>query len=340
MLSNDVVVSVIVPVYNVEKYISRCVESILQQEHSNIEVILVNDGSKDNSGKIIDGYKAKDKRVTVIHQSNMGVSAARNAGLKKANGKYVMFVDGDDYVEQDYVSYFLSIVLDNNLLMAVGKEFYSVDSSEQTEDDVKIYPAEKIIEDIYIGTVNVAVWNKIYDRTFLVNNNIFFDKNIWYGEGMLFNIKCLQYADNVAVGKRKVYHQVYNPNSAMRKFNLESQYCGLKSLELQKKLWIKKNKAIENAYDFHYRNFSISIILGLVGTKTINEYREVYRQCKKNLRRDLLLPWKINIPLKRKIIISMYSVIPNLTARITVKRNKGRAKEQEYLLLKNKGSMT
>ena len=98
-------VSVIVPCYNVEKYISRCVDSLLAQEYPNKEIILVDDGSTDSTGEILDGYAAENECVIVVHQSNAGVSEARNAGLKVAAGEYVMFPDPDDYVLPDYISH-------------------------------------------------------------------------------------------------------------------------------------------------------------------------------------------------------------------------------------------
>ncbi|MBQ7544182.1 MAG: glycosyltransferase family 2 protein, partial [Synergistaceae bacterium] len=106
----DVLVSVIIPVYNVERYITRCLQSIIDQTHKTIEVVPVDDGSPDKCGAIIDEFAAKDSRVIPVHKTNGGVSSARNAGLDAARGEYIMFVDGDDYVEADYVDYFLSII--------------------------------------------------------------------------------------------------------------------------------------------------------------------------------------------------------------------------------------
>ena len=96
-------ISIIVPVYNVEKYLKKCLDSILSQTYKNFEVIIVNDGSPDNSQKIIDEYKKKDKRIIVLEKENGGLSSARNYGIEHANGKYISFVDADDYIEKDYV---------------------------------------------------------------------------------------------------------------------------------------------------------------------------------------------------------------------------------------------
>lgn len=97
-------VSVIIPVYNVEKYLRRCLNSVIDQEYKNIEIILVNDGSTDNSLEMAISYKEKDKRIKVFSQENQGLSAARNTGLDKSQGEYIIFIDSDDYVSKDYVS--------------------------------------------------------------------------------------------------------------------------------------------------------------------------------------------------------------------------------------------
>lgn len=107
-------VSVIIPVYNVEKYLRRCLNSVIDQEYKNIEIILVNDGSTDNSLEIAISYKEKDKRIKVFSQENQGLSAARNMGLDKSHGEYITFIDSDDYVSKDYVSYMFNLLKKHN----------------------------------------------------------------------------------------------------------------------------------------------------------------------------------------------------------------------------------
>ena len=98
----DDLISVIVPVYNVENYIAQCIESVIKQTYTKFEIILVNDGSKDNSGKICDEYALKDERIKVIHKENAGVSSARNVGIKQSKGQWITFIDSDDWVEEKY----------------------------------------------------------------------------------------------------------------------------------------------------------------------------------------------------------------------------------------------
>ena len=192
-------VSVIIPVYNVEKFILKTVESVMNQDYKDVEIILVDDGSPDNSAQIIDELAKRDNRIICIHKENGGVSSARNAGLKIATGEYVTFIDGDDWVEPNYISYLLDLVEKNNCEIGMNKNNYS-DYSMNSSDKEYVVEAEKAIEWIYLGDIFVAVWNKIYKMSFLRDNDILFDEKIWYGEGMLFNIDCLQFVDRVAVG--------------------------------------------------------------------------------------------------------------------------------------------
>ena len=171
------------------------------------------------------------------------------------------------------------------------------DYSMNSSDKEYVVKAEKAIEWIYLGDIFVAVWNKIYKMSFLKDNHILFDEKIWYGEGMLFNIDCLQFVDKVAVGEKSVYHQVSNPNSAMRKFNVESNLCGIRSLEIQKDHWKKSNPAIVDAWNYHRRAFNLSIARGLLKSNMEKEYQELYNSCIHNLRSHLWVSLKVPISL-------------------------------------------
>ena len=329
---NKPLISLVVPVYNVEKYVKKCVESIMHQTYPHIEIILVDDGSTDASGHILDELAKEDERVRVVHQKNAGVSSARNQGLEIAGGEYIMFVDGDDYIEPDYAEYFNKLLESTGADMAVGLNNFSVESQCQVEqDNTEIWTDMRVIEQIYLGAVNVAVWNKIYKKAIIDENGLRFDPSIWYGEGMLFNIEYLQCVDKVGVGKRRVYHQICNPESAMRKFNLKSNFCGMRSLEVQRSSWKKKNERIETAWKYHYRNFSESILCGLVATDTVKQHQDVYNKCKANMRKNLLLPWKVDVPVGRKLRLTLFAVMPGIIAKRR-KRKAIRAAAMQELL--------
>lgn len=326
MKKNNNKVSFIVPIYNVEKYVEKCVRSLIAQDYENIEIILVDDGSKDNSANIIDSLSKDDNRIIVIHKENGGVSSARNVGLKKSSGKYILFIDGDDYIDTSYASYFVDLIENESCEMAFNLNCYNVYSPYQVSK-IKNYsiPVEKAIIGIYDGTINVAVWNKIYLRDFLINNNLFFNEDIWYGEGMLFNIECLQHVSKVALGNYKVYHQVYNLDSAMRNFNIKSNYCGIQSLILQRKKWTIINNDIINSWSYHKWKFNCSIIIGIVKTNQKLIYKEDLRKCRFNLIRELGVPLKANTSIKRKIYDILFSLFPIFIAKISIYREKRKA---------------
>ena len=113
-MKNTPLVSIIIPVYNVEQYLDQCMETVLGQTYSNLDIILVDDGSKDKSSQMCDEYVAKDKRVKVLHKENGGLSSARNKGLELAKGQYIIFPDPDDYLEKDYIQTIINTIKTNN----------------------------------------------------------------------------------------------------------------------------------------------------------------------------------------------------------------------------------
>lgn len=164
----NALISIIVPVYNFEDYIRRCVDSILCQTYSNIELILVDDGSQDQSCVICDEYKNRDSRVKVVHKKNGGTSEARNFGLELAEGEYIGFVDGDDYIDLDFyqVLYDLIIEYETDIAMVSYRQIYSNQSVVKT-DSGKISVMERkqaVCELLIDRDVQNYVWNKLYKR--------------------------------------------------------------------------------------------------------------------------------------------------------------------------------
>lgn len=328
-------VSVIIPVYNVEKYIYQCIDSLRKQDYENIEIIAVDDGSPDNSGKIVEEISKQDDRIKIIHKKNEGVSLARNAGIDIAIGEYIMFVDGDDWVEKNYVSYFVNLIESCGTEIGMNKNNFSINKSKDS-DEKYVVSAEKGIEWLYSGDVFVAVWNKIYSMKLLKNNKVKFNNEIWYGEGMLFNIECLQFVQNVAIGECSVYHQTYNPDSAMRKFNLKSNLNGIYSLEVQKSKWIKKNEAIEKAWRYHKFCFNRSIINGIVRSGSQDKYNQILKDCKKNLRKDILIGIKTENKIRKKFGWIAYYISPKFMAKRDARKHFKNIKKSSNEILYSK----
>lgn len=205
-------VSIIVPIYNVEKYINKCVDSLINQTLKEIEIILVDDGSKDSSGLIADSYAEKDKRITVIHQCNAGLGPARNSGMKVASGEYIGFVDSDDWVKPDmFLNLYKAAVRDQADIVAGGHCDYTNGIVTKT----KVHPLggqvikgrEKIFEvrknlfghnvdDHIVDAFPMSMWIAIYRRELIKKNNLQF-KNI-LSEDTIFNIPAYACADVIS----------------------------------------------------------------------------------------------------------------------------------------------
>jgi glycosyltransferase involved in cell wall biosynthesis len=209
-------ISVIVPVYNVEKYLKRCVDSILNQIYKNLQIILVDDGSKDGSGKICDEYAKKDHRITVIHQENSGVSDARNAGLDISIGDYIGFIDSDDYVNERMYEELLKSSVEKQADIAICR--YINFSGERVaiiekSDDVKIvYTANQALENLHSsdGEVYMLIWNKLY-RKELFNGLRYPSGKI--NEDEFVTYKVLSKANQIVMLQKALYYYYKNANS-------------------------------------------------------------------------------------------------------------------------------
>lgn len=180
-------ISVIVPVYNVEKYINRCIDSIINQTYKNLEIILVDDGSPDNCGKICDEYALKDKRIKVIHKKNGGVGLARNIGIKYASGSYISFVDSDDWLEITFFEYMLNALVEgaSDIIQCSYNRVSSQKSKSIVLNKRKYLKDEFLVAILHPQTSLGFCHMKIYDRKIL--HDIYFDEKLLVGEDALFN---------------------------------------------------------------------------------------------------------------------------------------------------------
>ena len=173
-MDNFNLISVIVPVYNVEKYLDQCVESIVNQTYKNLEIILVDDGSPDNCPAICDEWAKKDERIVVIHKNNGGLSSARNAGLDVAHGEYIGFVDSDDYIDSDMYEQLLNAITDEDAeLSCCGRRIVDEQSSVQCDrytHERTSYIGNDIVKSLFYGNeFDEAMWDKLYKKSFFNN---------------------------------------------------------------------------------------------------------------------------------------------------------------------------
>ena len=203
MNNNNVLISFIVPVYNVELYLKDCIESVLKLNIS-FELILINDGSTDNSGKICDYYSKKYSNIIYIYQKNSGPAIARNKGLKHAIGKYICFLDSDDMIDKDALMNNVSILKNKNYDILYGNN-YTILYPGNTRKEVKYkYPifcnGKELIKSILKKGPRMCIsyiWINIYRKDFIIENNIFFKENIKLGEDTDWNIRLFQKAKNI-----------------------------------------------------------------------------------------------------------------------------------------------
>lgn len=198
-------VSIIIPVYNAEKTLFKCIESILINTYGDYEIILINDGSVDTSWSILETYHEKyPDKIRIFNQENQGVARTRNSGIGYANAKYIMFVDCDDYVENDYIEKFVQETEGKGLDMVIG-------GYKRTTSQKVLY--EMRLEDTFWSRYMVmAPWSKIYKREFLVKNKIeFLDNNI--GEDVYFNLQAINLTDKISLIEYSGYNWFYNEQS-------------------------------------------------------------------------------------------------------------------------------
>lgn len=227
-------ISIIVPVFNVEKYLPKCIESLIHQTYKNIEIILVDDGSSDKSGMICDQYAKVDSRIKVIHKINEGQSIARNKGLSIAKGEFIAFVDSDDWVNDRYCEILLSLISNSDLAICSYKKTTKKNQTTlQLKSSYDIISLNKnhLWKEIF-GKLNNAVWNKLYKRELL--KKISFQPGIYHGEDLLFNLKYIKNCKNANMTTSKLYY--YNtrtnsitksPFSEKKKFELISKDIAL-----------------------------------------------------------------------------------------------------------------
>lgn len=232
-------VSVIIPIYNVEKYLRACVDSVLGQTYQDLQIILVDDGSTDQSGKLCDVYAQKDERVKVIHQANSGPSAARNNGIRHARGKYIIFVDADDQLFPLSLQYMVDCIAKTGAEIVFGGyldrspygefEIYEFNSEVDTKD--------KLITAVTSGTGGV-LWAKLFRKDIIAENRIQLNNEVHFSEDMLFVLEYIQHVHQWANVPIPVYlYNRLNESSLTRKIDekLITSYT-LFAVELTKKL--------------------------------------------------------------------------------------------------------
>lgn len=232
-------ISIIVPIYNMEQYLERCVDSILSQTYKDFEIILVDDGSTDNSGIICDDYAEKDQRIKVIHKKNGGISSARNAGIKLSKGQWLLFIDSDDCVKPDYVMSFFTpfppqskhIIIQGQTVIAQDKTYlYKINEKTYDKEDIPLAIAE---QEVFL---HGSTYSKIYEARIVKEHQILFNESLYGMEDLLFNFEYFKYMDGMSF-KSDVGYCYYECNNG-----LHTKYQALNSEILLYDEYVAKSK--------------------------------------------------------------------------------------------------
>ena len=254
-VENKITVSVLIPVYKAEKFLPRCLDSVLKQTYADLDIVLIDDGSPDGSGNICDDYAQKDKRIRVIHQENRGVSKTRNALLSYALGEYILFVDADDYIEPEMIADLAKKAnqCDSDITMCA----YFVETEgvckEKALDFRTRYSSQKEIKEnllIRFYTQNNAglkpLWNKLIRRDLYEKNDIRFQTQLKRAEDMWFVFECLKCAQSLSYLPKPYYHYVQTPGSVMQTVYLDQ----FQQWKYTRTRLLKENESLQFDLDF------------------------------------------------------------------------------------------
>lgn len=215
--------SIIIPVYNVENYLSKCMDSVVNQTLLDIEIICVNDGTKDSSRRVLEAYQKNDDRIRIVDKENGGLSSARNAGLKVAAGRYIIFLDSDDYIEKNTCERLYNEVLEQNadIIVFGSRAFPSYLNPEKwlinnLSVRTKIYRNSSVDALLKENGAYPFVWRDCFKRDFLIKNNLLFDENVRFAEDLIFQFMAFPLAQSIAFIQDRLYcYRCKRPGSLM-----------------------------------------------------------------------------------------------------------------------------
>ncbi len=305
--------SVIIPVYNVEKYLQECVDSILKQTFKNVEIILVDDGSTDSSPDLCDEISKNNECVCVIHKKNGGLSSARNTGLKKATGKYIIFIDSDDfYIDKDFLLQAKEELekTDSEVLVFQRRKFYETTGqlssfpSEYDERWKELNFSEMFLALSQKDKLDASAATKITKREFLISNDLFFEEGIFSEDVEWFfryvqKIESITFLNNPAYGYRiregSITHSLTSKNISNLFLSIERYADVLKDSKL------KHKDAILN-----YMAYQYSIVIGLSNNIKDKTSKQILRKCKNY---KWLIKYSISPKTKKtKFVIQMFGI--------------------------------
>ncbi len=319
-------VSIMIPAYNAEKYIGRCLQSLIEQTYQDIEIVVVNDGSKDSTKQICEEYAAKDARVRLITQENGGEGAARNTGLKESRGKYLCFVDADDYVKPEFVENMINMQKDNDAGMVICgfTELKGEAVLNETSGPVKHMNQEQAMEQLLReDSFKGYVWNKMFDLDIIRNYQLSFDTSLAVWTDVLFVFQYMLHIQKVVFDPTPMYYYIYVESSASHAANhllgVEKSYCAIRAKEQMIKDIPANYQLVKKQIAVRFVQSSLATIrnIGYWGKDNSNE--EYYQKCKKYIKDNKKLA-KDRLSTKERILAFLSCNMPSLLFKLYKKK--------------------
>lgn len=285
---SEPLISVVVAIYNSEKFLDRLINSITKQTYRNLDIILVDDGSPDGSGAICDKWAAGDNRIRVLHKENGGTCDARNKGIELARGDYLVIIDGDDWLADDYVEYLLKLIQRPGVNMAMTDSVFTTrDMIQNPTDEIRDLTPEEAVSYILYPKIPIGPWNKMYAISSIKEHNLTFSTK-WSGEGLYYTTMAAQWSTGVALGHRRIYYyRLNNSQSGLTHYNVQMGLNACENIRLIRDSLIIRTPKTLNAANWHiWKNYGYLLFL-IVATGQEEKYAKEYRDCIRNMRRRL-----------------------------------------------------
>lgn len=307
-------ITVIVPVYNVEKYLIKCIDSIITQTYKDLEIILVNDGSTDNSGKICDKYKSKDKRIKVIHKDNGGLSDARNCGLKISNGEYIVFLDSDDWVDENYIKILYNLIkkYDSDMSICDFKKVYNEEEKLNSNYNEMVFSNIEALKQIHTekGTQFIVAWNKMYKKKLL--DGMKYPKGKVHEDEFLTPILLYRSNKIAYTEKELIYYRQREGSIMSNGFNLK-KLDYLDALEERVKYYKDNELEKLSINEAHVLGYTIISYYYLVNKLKYDKKKKVCLMLKKRIRKVI----KNNkLPITTRIKMYLFSISPEIYIKL------------------------
>lgn len=313
-------VSIIIPIYNVEAYLRKCLDSVLKQTYTNIEIILIDDGSLDNSPSICDEYAEKDNRVNVIHKKNGGLSDSRNVGLKTSNGEWITFIDSDDWVTENYISTFMDIIekegnydfiAANHFKYHNGKKIASCFSNNK-----KITKRKNITNEYCkLGIIPICAWNKLYNVVFLKKNNLSFTKNLLF-EDQLWGLQCASKAEDIRLIPHALYFYNIRSESIMNSSSIKIEHrINSWSTIIRESIKILDTSDIpsQNKYLFLLHKIEEALLTSICNFRT---FKKAYTTIQKEICKKPIYYWYKTAHITKKSFFLLLYIFPSTIAQV------------------------